>query len=355
MVMGIFIINTIYFLQKSYWIKKYEPVSQTPHSFIGSPTVTQQYAIKVHNLIKIFRQNPLCGKKFTAVDDISFNLPDNRITILLGHNGAGKTTTMQMITGIVAPTKGKIIVDGESDVAKYRSTIGYCPQNDVFISYMTCLDHLLFFGCLRGLDLNDAKTQAYDILEKVRLTSSANNVASTLSSGMKRRLCLACAVIGETKLVILDEPSSGLDPESRRDLWDVLLPLRKERTVLLTTHSMEEADVLGDKIIIMDHGKIICEGTQFDLKRIYGSGYTLRILMTESFKREETMSKIREIIPKAKIRSALFPTLAVTLPYQSLPDFRTVLLYLEETKHILGFESISMSNTTMEDVFLKYI
>lgn len=304
-------------------------------------------------MTKIFREYPIVGKEFTAVDDISFMLPSNHITVLLGHNGAGKTTTMQMITGIIPPTKGKISVDGEVNVAKYRSTIGYCPQNDVFISYLNCHDHLIFFGCLRGLSFSSANVEANRILEKVRLLDASRNAAKTLSSGMKRRLCLACAVIGQTELVILDEPSSGLDPESRRDLWDVLLPLRKERTILLTTHSMEEADVLGDKIIIMDHGKITCEGTQFDLKRKYGSGYTLRILMTQGFKRDETLQNIREFIPNAQIRSELYPTLTVTLPYESISKFQDVLSFLEKNKEILGFSSISMSNTTMEDVFLK--
>lgn len=309
--------------------------------------------VQVQHLTKDFRRVPFCGKKFRAVDDVNFNLADKRITVLLGHNGAGKTTAMSMITGIIPPTDGKIIVDGDDNIANYRSNIGYCPQLDVFISYMSCRDHLIFFGVLRGMTKSDASIEADSILKKVHLMDIANKAAKTLSSGMKRRLCLACAIIGQTKLVILDEPSSGLDPESRRDLWNILLSIRKERTILLTTHSMEEADVLGDKILIMDHGKIICEGTTFQLKKRFGSGYSLKILMKENFKFNETMQIIQTFIPNASVKSRIPPTLSIALPYEKVESFSLALSELERNMNQLGIESLSMANTTMEEVFIK--
>ena len=183
-------------------------------------------------MTKSFKKT-ICSKAFYAVKSVSFEIPKNRVTILLGHNGAGKTTIMSMITGIVAPSSGRISVDNEYDVNRYRSSIGYCPQHDVFISYMSCKEHLILFGRLRGLTKAEASEEADIILDKVRLTKNANDAAKTLSRGMKRRLCLACAVVGKTKMVILDEPSTGLDPESRRDLWDVILPLRNEQSLFL--------------------------------------------------------------------------------------------------------------------------
>lgn len=260
---------------------------------------------------------------------------------------------MEMITGITPPTKGKIIVDGEDNVAVYRTSIGYCPQHDVFISYLNCRDHLIFFGRLRGLNFKEAKLESRELLSKVRLTQSKHKPAKTLSRGMKRRLCLACAVIGNTKLVILDEPSSGLDPESRRDLWDVLLPLRKSRTILLTTHSMEEADVLGDKIIILDNGQVIAEGSTFKLKKTFGSGYTLKILMKENFKISETMNAIEQFIPNAFIKSTNPPTLQITLPFEHLNKYSDALDELERNSNKFGIDSIGVCNTTMEEVFLK--
>lgn len=338
----------------SYWRpNKVEPLdlATTVNHSVQAPRAKP--IVQVQNLTKTFQPIPLIGSKFCAVKGISFDLPQNRITILLGHNGAGKTTTMSMITGIIPPTSGDIMVGTERDVAVYRSTIGYCPQNDVFISYMNCMDHLIFFGRLRGLPKEEAIEEAKIILDKVRLTRSASKPAKELSSGMKRRLCLACAVIGQTKLVILDEPSTGLDPESRRDLWDVLLPLRKERSILLTTHSMEEADVLGDKIIIMDHGKIVCEGTQLALKREYGFGYTLKILMGPSFKLNETTESIKRFVPNAFVKTNVNPTIQFVLPYDSIKMFSSTLETLEKNKTVLGIESISMTNTTMEEVFLN--
>lgn len=155
------------------------------------------------------------------------------------------------------------------------------------------------------------------------------------------------------RVVILDEPSSGLDPESRRDLWNILLELRKERTIMLTTHSMEEADVLGDKIIIMDHGNVLCQGTPIKLKKQYGTGYTLKIMMTDKFKMEETLNLIQRKITEISVKSCIFPTISIVLPYEFLPYFSETLKELEGNKQSLGIESLSMTNTTMEEVFLK--
>lgn len=293
------------------------------------------------------------NKEFVAVQNLSFELPKNRITVLLGHNGAGKTTTMQMITGCIRPTSGTILVGGESDIANYRTVIGYCPQDDVFINYLNCRDQLVFYGCIRGLSFAEANEKADEILENANMTETADKLAKTLSCGMKRRLCLACAIIGQTKVVILDEPSTGLDPESRRALWDIILNLRRERTILLSTHSLEEADVLGDNIIIMNQGEILCKGTQFDLKHAFGTGYTLKMLTTDVFDVDRMMSKIREFIPNATLKLQMSVQTSVLLPYESVEMFASVLSYLEKNRIQLGIKSISIANTTMEEVFLK--
>lgn len=321
---------------------------QSPNTF----THSRSY-VHVNNLYKTFKRNPIWGPTFAAVKNVSFHLQENRITILLGHNGAGKTTIMNMITGILQPTAGSVTVDDQNDVSVYRTEIGYCPQHNIFLPYLTCRDHLVLFGRLRGLSVLEAFREAALWLDKVNLKESANKEAKLLSNEIKRRLALACAVIGNTKLVILDEPSTGLDPEARRDLWDVLLTLRKERTILLTTHSMEDADILGDKIIILDHGSVVCEGTPLDLKKQYGSGYTLKVMMGQGFRLTETMATIKAIIPGAFIKSEVLPTIRITLPYESLKDFSVLLKKLEDDKSDLGIESISMTDTTMDEVFLK--
>lgn len=168
-----------------------------------------------------------------------------------------------MLTGLIPKTSGHIYVNNIDNIQFYRSKIGYCPQHNISLPYLTCLEHLVFFGQLRGLSRFNAEVEGNNILKKVNLHTKANEVAKRLSGGMLRKLCLANAIIGDTKLLILDEISSGLDPESRRDIWNILLKLKKDHTIFISTHFMEEADVLSDKIAILDNGELISYGKQY--------------------------------------------------------------------------------------------
>lgn len=306
--------------------------------------------VKITNLNKIFKSSS--GTR-VAVRNLSLRIYKNRITALLGHNGAGKTTTMNIITGMTPRTSGRIEVDGEDNARYYRQQIGFCPQHNVALGYMNCREHLVFFGALRGMTIKEAEREADDILEKVNLADKSDEVLANLSGGMKRRLCLANAIIGRTKLLILDEPTSGLDPESRRDIWDILLRLKKDHTILITTHFMEEADVLGDWIAIMENGELIAFGTSIYLKHYYGKGYTLKLLKGSSFDREMVMSKIREHISGAVAKPAVEPVFAVTLPYVCIEQYSALLEELENEKAAYGIESISVTNATLEEVFLN--
>jgi len=313
----------------------------------------QPLVVRITNLSKVFKS--LLQPPNTVVRDLSLNIYKNQITVLLGHNGAGKTTTMCMLTGMMSRSGGTIVVDGCSSVKSYRSLIGFCPQHNSFIPYLTCMEHLLFFGQLRGLSVEEACKQAKQIFDEINLTEKVDMPAHTLSGGMQRRLSLANAIIGETKLLVLDEPSSGLDPESRRELWDVLLRLKKTNSILVTTHYMEEADVLGDKIAIMENGEVIAYGTSLYLKREYGNGYTLKLLKVDkkSFRSSRVMDLIRDTIPGAKVKESVYSSLCVVLPYEDQKDYVRVLKQLEVRKQEFGIESIGITNTTLEEVFLK--
>lgn len=281
----------------------------------------------------------------------------NQITVLLGHNGAGKTSTMCIITGLIPKTSGNIYVENNDNVQFYRSLIGYCPQHNISLPYLTCQEHLEFFGQLRGLSKANAEVEAKNILTKVNLQSKAHEVAKRLSGGMLRKLCLANAIIGDTKLLILDEPSSGLDPESRRDIWNILLKLKKDHTILITSHFMEEADVLGDKIAIMESGELIAYGTSMFLKHYYGSGYTLKMLKcmtgTEKFDRTSVHNTIKRHIPSAEHKASVEPLYCMTLPYKDKHKYGEMLKDLELNKSLYGIESLSITNTTLEEVFLN--
>lgn len=226
---------------------------------------------------------------------------------------------MCMLTGLIPKTSGHVYVDNVDNIQFYRSKIGYCPQHNISLPYLTCQEHLEFFGQLRGLSKFNAEIETKNILKKVNLQSKANEVAKRLSGGMLRKLCLANAIIGDTKLLILDEISSGLDPESRRDIWNILLKLKKDHTIFISTHFMEEADVLSDKIAIMENGELIAYGTSMFLKHYYGSGYTLKMLKNtgdNKFNKTSVHNTIKRHIPSAEQKNSVEPLYCMTLPYK---------------------------------------
>lgn len=309
------------------------------------------HAIIITELCKKFQTS----KRDTLIsDNLNMTINNKEITVLLGHNGAGKTTMMNMIMGLVPKDSGKIIVCSERDVASYRHLIGFCPQHSVFMSYMTCHQHLEFFAQLRGACRSDARDWADEKLKKLGLSDKRNEFGKNLSGGMKRRLSLGIAIAGNTKIVILDEPSSGLDINSRRELWDILLNLRKEKAVLVTTHYMEEAEVLGDTICILANGKLQSIGSPLELKRKSGIGYRLKLEINDFTSREvEIMEIIHHFVPTARVLNVVNPTVYICLPYAYKNCFAQMLYRLETESKELGIHTISMTDTSLEDVFLR--
>jgi ATP-binding cassette, subfamily A (ABC1), member 3 len=289
------------------------------------------------------------------VHDFPLDIYKKQITVLLDHNEACKRTIMCMLASTMSRTSGTSVEDDRRTVKDRRSQIGFCPQQNYLIPYLTCMDHLLFFGQLRGLSAEEARDEATKIFKEVDLMEKANIPAHTLSGGMQRRLSLGNAIIGKTKLLVLDEPSSGLDPESRRELWEVLLRLKKTYSILVITHYTEEADVLGDKIAIMGNGEVIAYGTSLCLKREYGNGYTLKLLKGDknTFPSGRVLDLIRDTIPGAKVKESVDSLMCVVLPHKSQPDFVSVLGELEAHQQEFGIESIGITDTTLEEVFLK--
>ncbi len=209
-----------------------------------------------------------------AVDGVSFTIHANEIFGLLGPNGAGKTTTIRMMSTVLAPDTGEITIGGYSlrkNPNEARALIGVCPQELALYEDLSALDNLMFFGRLVGLSGSDAKTQAMNNLALMELEQRAKGKISKYSGGMKRRINLAIALMGNPKLLFLDEPTVGIDPQSRNKIFETVLNLRKNGlTLLYTTHYMKEADRLCDRIAIMDYGKIIAMDTPHGLKAKLG-------------------------------------------------------------------------------------
>lgn len=198
-----------------------------------------------------------------AVDEVSFSMIKGEIFGLFGPNGAGKSTLIQILLGLLKYDSGEIHF---LDELRDRHKIGYCPQENILYPRLTCREQLEFFGKLYGMSNLKARSRALLLLDQLGLTDKADVLAEKLSGGMKRRLNIALALVHQPELLILDEPEAGLDPQSRILVREYIHSLRKEMTILLTTHNMDEADRLVDRLAIMDFGKILRLDTASRLK-----------------------------------------------------------------------------------------
>jgi ABC-2 type transport system ATP-binding protein len=212
-----------------------------------------------------------------ALGGVSFSVPAGTVCGLLGHNGAGKTTTINILSTLIRPDSGHAVVAGYDIVrqpALVRASIGMAGQFIAMDLLLTGRENLVLFGRLRGLRRRQAKARADELIEQFDLVEAADRQVYTYSGGMKRRVHLASALVVLPKVLFLDEPTTAMDPRSRRYVWTLLSSLaQQDITVLLTTQYLEEADVLSDSIVVIDHGQVIANGTAEDLKRRVGTSY----------------------------------------------------------------------------------
>ena len=292
-----------------------------------------------------------------AVDNFNGELFTNEIFCLLGHNGAGKSTTINMISGIFDPDYGDITLDGRSLVTDKNylyKNIGLCQQEDIYFDYLTVEEHLEYMCRIKGSKIN--KEQIDDLINKIELSPKKNALCSTLSGGQKRKLCIALALIGNSKIILLDEPTSGMDVMARRSLWEFLKNYRKDKILLLTTHFLDEAEYLGDRIGIMSDGHFLCSGTSSFLKSKYPCGFNINLLINSSIFNEDYKNQIyQEILkfePNAEIKVASKSIFSINIQSnnQHIPE---IFDYIEQNKSQFGIEDYTVSSTSLEDVFLK--
>lgn len=210
-----------------------------------------------------------------AVDGLTLAISEAEVFGLLGPNGSGKTTTINCLTGLLKPTKGSIKVGGfdvQAEGTKARGIIGVSPQETAVYPYLTGKENVQLFGALYSVPKKSLDSRVDYVLEKVGLMDDAGRKVGKYSGGMKRRVSIAMALVTDPRIVLLDEPTVGMDPQSRRAVWDFVLELRdKGKTVVLTTHYMEEAEELCDRVGIIDHGRLIALGSPAELKTKYGA------------------------------------------------------------------------------------
>jgi ABC-2 type transport system ATP-binding protein len=241
--------------------------------------------------------------QITALDELSLEIPPGEIFGLLGPNGAGKSTTVGVLTTRVRPTSGKAWI-GEHDVwneqAQVKHLIGVVPQRPNLDFSLTAREILIFHAAYFGMGNKERNQRADSLLEKFKLTDRANHMVRGFSGGMTQRLSIARAMMHDPQVLFLDEPSAGLDPQTRILLWEIIRDYNREgKTILLTTHYMEEADALCHRLAIVDHGKIIALNTPHELKASIPGGYLLRLRFgnqtTELLQQLKTLAGVREV------------------------------------------------------------
>lgn len=287
---------------------------------------------------------------FQAVDKLNLKIKKGEVFGFLGPNGAWKTTSINMMVGLLRPTSGQVLINGQDLEDVKKGIIGICPQELVLWDFLTCKESLMLMGDMYEVPRDELKLRVEKLLDDLFLQDKANTVVNQLSGGMKRRLNLAMAVVHQPEIVVLDEPSEGLDPQSRRVLWNYIRHLRDEegKTVILTTHLMDEADRLSDRIAIIDHGKLLRLDTPSNLKKEIGEGDVVEMKLSDPAKNEEVvdilalMDGVHSVV---KVEDAL--NVRALDAVGKLPQ---IIDAVETTGvHVLD---LSVRQNTLEDVFI---
>ncbi|RKP11483.1 P-loop containing nucleoside triphosphate hydrolase protein, partial [Piptocephalis cylindrospora] len=306
-----------------------------------------------------------------SVKDVTLATEKSQIFGLLGPNGAGKTSLISMLTGLYPSTGGEARVSGydlRTQLSSIFLTMGVCPQHDILWGDLTVEEHLYFYARLKGIPVREERAQVDRAISRVSLTKFARRLSRGLSGGEKRRLSIAISLMGDPGVVFLDEPTTGLDPEVKRIIWDIVQDARQGRTIILTTHSMEEAEVLCQRIAIMAKGTLRCIGSQLRLKQVYGNGFRLTVSATKPSELGRAMGFIESILPPG--RHQRLDTFVSTVSYEfQLPsetpssgsnegEYTLSRLFErleQEGKEINGVEDWGLSQVSLEEVFLKII
>jgi len=318
-------------------------------------TSSAHKSLLVHKLTKRF-------KKFLAVDNLTFGVEDQECFGLLGANGAGKTTTFQLIVGELLPTSGNAYFNQTSlndSITQFQSQIGYCPQFDALNDFLTGSEMLYLFARLRGIPAKKIEPQVDNLISMIGLSKYANKTIKTYSGGNKRKLSLAVALIGLPPLLLLDEPTSGIDPLSRRKIWRTLGQIKdsKQSIVILTTHSMEECEALCSRLAIMVNGKFRCVGSLQHLKCKFSQGYRLQIKLKANNISDQYIDQvqaaIRSAFPKFSLKDYHLTTMEYHLEDTSL-KWSDLFKIMEEIKLQWDFEDYVISDTSLEQIFLMF-
>ncbi len=311
-----------------------------------------QIVLQTENLTKRFGE-------LTAVDDLTLQVYEGEVFGFLGPNGAGKTTSINMMCGLLKPDGGRVILHGQplngGDEA-LRSRVGVCPQEIVLWERLTCFEQLVFIGQMYNLSGRRARQRAEILLEELDLVEKRNKQARTLSGGLQRRLNLAMALVHDPEIVVLDEPEAGLDPQSRVRVREYIQSLARIKTVILTTHNMDEAERLADRVAIIDHGQLLVLDTPQALKGRVGAGDVLEVQVASPLDEQlatDLKASLHERLGDS-LSQALVDTDARLLTVRALNAVRVLPTILEVvSKSGLQPGEVRLRENTLEDVFIQ--
>lgn len=309
---------------------------------------SEEYVIETKDLVKIFPGN------VKAVDGLNIRVKRGEVFGFLGPNGAGKTTSIKMMVGLLKPTKGKTLIDGMEIKAGskiVREKVGVCPQEITLWDQLTTYENLRMIGELYEVNKRRLEDNIDWLLDSLQLQEKRNSLAKALSGGMKRRLNLAMALVHDPEIIVLDEPSPGLDPQSRLVLWDFIaaIPKKEDKTVILTTHFMEEADRLSKTVAIIDHGKLLVKDSPKKLKTSIGEGDVLELSFEEGADLQAAAAdfKSRGDVISATVSGGHL-VLRVSDAMGKLPE-----LFKFVKDHGSEVKGVNYRGNTLEDVFIS--
>ncbi len=285
-----------------------------------------------------------------AVDGIDLAVPKGMLYGILGPNGAGKTTTISILTTVLPQTEGSAKIlgyDTDKDAKEIRKHIGICPQELVLYPRLTARENIHLIAQMHGIHPSDYRERTDELLGRMNLLERADSLAKTYSGGMKRRLNVLMAVVHNPEVLFFDEPTAGLDPQSRRIVWDFIKEFQKQEcTILLTTHNMEEADDLSDELVIIDHGKIIDQGSPSDLKNRLGEGDLIEFKVAEV----DLRPKIAERIKKLEFVNWVKVLGKKRIKLNAIGGLRRFSEIMDAVE--VKMRDISVRENTLEDVFI---
>lgn len=289
---------------------------------------------------------------FTAVNNLSFNIEAGRCVALLGPNGAGKTTTLNMLSGLLTPSGGAIEFSGMNNGEDRRQYIGYLPQYPAFYPWMTGSEFLLLAGQLAHLTKKEAKQRTAELLPLVGIEDAKHRRIGSYSGGMKQRLGIAQAMIHKPKLLILDEPVSALDPVGRRDVLRMIEEIKKETTILFSTHVLHDAEVVSDDVIIIHHGEVVVSGSLLDVRAKHQKPVIHIQLEHADDKAVEAWLdtwRSHELVSQLT-REGLFVKIVV----KELEKAKALILKDIVDQH-LAINKFEVAQTTLEDLFMEVV